>query len=183
MNPFVPKFEFLDKCKAGDLVRLKVGDEYPWGIMCARPERHVAPVLILSPTGVKTINIMENGRITGDFDTIPVLVYGADYMIEPDHSGQITLVAGQMPKSPGRILQGKRDEETKDEFYLAATAEGRGTDYVSLMGDAKACSEPGGMRALYSRWRLTHKQITRDGVPQTLIEFDATKVVATLKAA
>jgi hypothetical protein len=184
MMTFVPKFEYLGNCKPGELVRLKVGDESRWGIMCSRAGHHVAPVLILSATEVKTVNIMEEGRITGDFDRIPVLVYGKDYMIEPDHSGPITLVAGEMAKIPGRILQAKRYEsEAKDEFYLVATAEGRGTDYVSLMGDAKACTEPGGCKALYSRWRLTHKQITRDGVPQTLLEFDATKVVPTRKVA
>jgi hypothetical protein len=34
-----------------------------------------------------------------------------------------------------------------------------------------------------SRWRLTHKHITRDGAPQTLLEFDATKLVQKRKAA
>jgi hypothetical protein len=51
------------------------------------------------------------------------------------------------------------------------------------MGDAQALSEPGGMRAFFSRWRLTHKRITRDGVPQILLEFDASKVATTRKAA
>jgi hypothetical protein len=66
---------------------------------------------------------------------------------------------------------------------VAIAEDYRNMDYVSLMGDAQALSEPGGMRAFYSRWRLTHKRITRDGVPQTLLEFDATKVVPNLKAA
>ena len=55
---------------------------------------------------------MEGGRIAGDFDRIPVLVYGADSSIEPDHTGQIILVAGEISKIPGRILQ------AKEELYL-----------------------------------------------------------------
>src|SRR6266436_6800935 len=176
MTTFVPKFEYLGNCKPGELVRLKLGDEFPWGIMCRRAGHYVAPVLILGPTEVKTVNIMEGGRITGDFDRIPVLVYGTDYTIEPDHTGQIVLVAGEISKIPGRILQ------SKDELYLVASAESGRVDYVSL-ATAKVCSEPGGNRALYSRWRLTHKHITRDGVLQTLLEFDATKLMQKRKAA
>jgi hypothetical protein len=81
-----------------------------------------------------------------------------------------------MNKIPGRILQ------SKNELFMVAVAEHRGMHYVCL-NDAKAYGAPGGVRALYGRWRLTHKLITRDGVLQTLLEFDATKVVATLKAA
>ena len=160
MAAFVPKFEFLGNCKPGQLVRLREGDETRWAITCEVDGRFVAPVLIMSLTEVKTVNIKEGGRVTGDFDRIPVLVYGSDFSIEPDHTGEVVLVAGEISKIPGRILQ----------------------DYVALPG-AKVCSEPGGYRAMYSRWRLTHKHITREGVPQTLLEFDATKLAQKRKAA
>jgi hypothetical protein len=130
----------------------------------------------MSETEVKTVNIKEGGQITGDFDRIPVLVYGTDFTIEPDHTGPIVLVVGDISKIPGRILQ------SKEELYLVASSEGGRVDYVSLPG-AKVCSEPGGNRALYSRWRLTHKSITRDGVPQTLLDFDAMKVAQKRRAA
>jgi hypothetical protein len=176
MAVFVPKFEYLGNCKPGQLVRLKEGDETQWGITCGNEGRFVAPVLIMTPTEVKTVNIMEGGRVTGDFDRIPVLVYGTDYNIEPDHTGQVVLVAGEVLKIPGRILQ------ANDDLYLVASSEAGRVDYVSLP-NAKVCSEPGGYRALYSRWRLTHKSVTRDGVPRTLLEFDATKVAQKRKAA
>jgi hypothetical protein len=176
MALFVPKFEYLGNCKPGNLVRLKEGDETRWAITCGNEGRFVAPVLIMSETEVKTVNIMDGGRITGGFDVIPVLVYGADFTIEPDHTGPIVLVTGEISKIPGRILQSKEDL-----YLVAASAAGR-VEYVSLPG-AKVCSEPGGNRALYSRWRLTHKGITRDGVPQTLLEFDAMKVAQKRKAA
>jgi hypothetical protein len=176
MAVFVPKFEFLGDCKPGQLVRLKEGDETRWAITCEIEGRFAVPVLIMSLTEVRTMNIMEGGRVTGDFDRIPVLVYGSDFGIEPDHTGQIVLVAGEISKIPGRILQ------TKEELYLVAASEAGRVDYVTLPG-AKVCSEPGGYRALYSRWRLTHKHITRDGAPQTLLEFDATKLVQKRKAA
>lgn len=176
MALFVPKFQYLGDCKPGHLVRLKEGDETRWAITCEAGGRFVAPVLIASETEVKTVNIMEEGRITGDFDRIPVLVYGTDFTIEPDHTGQVVLVAGDISRIPGRILQSKED------LYLVASSGGGRLDYVSLPG-AKVCSEPGGNRALYSRWRLTHKGITRDGVPQTLLEFDAIKVAQKRQAA
>jgi hypothetical protein len=155
---------------------LKEGDETRWGITCGTDGRFSAPVLIISPTEVKTVNIKEGGRITDDFDRIPVLVYGTDYTIEPDHTGQIVLVAGEISKIPGRILQ------ANDEIYLVALSEAGRVDYVALP-TAKVCSEPGGYRALYSRWRLTHKNITREGMPQSLLEFDATKLAQKRKAA
>jgi hypothetical protein len=130
----------------------------------------------MSPTEVKTVNIMDGGRVTGGFDRIPVLEYGPDFTIEPDHTGPIVIVTGDISKIPGRILQ------SKDEFYLMASTEGARMDYVSLPG-AKVCSELGGARALYSRWRLMHKNIVRHGVPQTLFEFDATKLVQKRNAA
>ena len=176
MAAFVPKFEFLGNCKPGQLVRLREGDETRWAITCEVDGRFVAPVLIMSLTEVKTVNIKEGGRVTGDFDRISVLVYGSDFSIEPDHTGEVVLVAGEILKIPGRILQ------AKEELYLVATSEAARVDYVALPG-AKVCSGPGGYRALYSRWRLTHKHITREGVPQTLLEFDATKLAQKRKAA
>src|SRR5271168_1627516 len=100
MSAFMPKFEFLGNCKPGQLVRLKEGDETRWAITCDVESRFVAPVLIMSLTEVKTVNVMEGGRVTGDFDRIPVLVYGSDFSIEPDHTGQIVLVAGEISKIP-----------------------------------------------------------------------------------
>src|SRR5260370_35024526 len=119
MAVFVPKFEFLGNCKSGQLVRLKEGDETRWAITCEVDGRYVAPVLIMSLREVKTVNIMEGGPITGDFDRIPVLAYGSDFSIEPDHTGQIVLVAGEISKTPGRILQ------AKEELYLVAALEAR----------------------------------------------------------
>jgi hypothetical protein len=74
------------------LVSTQLHGELPaakWGAI-------IAPVLILSETEAKTVNIMESGRITGDFDRIPVLVYGPEYIVELDHSGPIALVAGEI---------------------------------------------------------------------------------------
>src|ERR1700738_5591313 len=70
MTAFVPKFEYLGNCKPGQLVRLKEGDETRWAITCSIEGRFVAPVLIMSETEVKTVNIMEGGPITGDFGGI-----------------------------------------------------------------------------------------------------------------
>src|SRR6266446_5860811 len=128
MAAFVPKFEFLGNCEPGQLVRLKVGDETRWAITCKIEGRFVAPVLIMSLTEVKTVNIMEEGRFTGDFDRIPVLVYGSDFSIEPDHTGQIVLVAGDISRIPGRILQ------ANEELYLVAASEAGRVDYIALPG-------------------------------------------------
>src|SRR5260370_2555782 len=117
MTAFIPKFEFLGNCKAGELVRLKEGDDTRWGIMCGLEGHFVVPVLIMSPTEVKTVNIMEGGAITGDFDRIPVLVYGTHYTIEPDHTGQIDLAAAEISKIPGRSCR------SRDDSYLADAVE------------------------------------------------------------
>jgi hypothetical protein len=105
MDALFPRLGYLADCKPGELVRLKVGDETRWGIKCARVGQQHEPVLILSSAEIKTVNIRQGGGITGDFDAIPVLVYGTDYIVEPDQSGPITLVAGDAKEIPGRIVQ------------------------------------------------------------------------------
>jgi hypothetical protein len=106
-----------------------------------------------------------------DFATVPVLSYGREYVIEPDHSGPITLLTGETKKIPGRILQAKQD------WYLLTKMDPGGTmDYLLLDGSGKMFSEPGGERALFSRWRLIHEQIKRDGLHQTLLQFDTSNL-------
>jgi hypothetical protein len=121
--------------------------------------------------GPKSVNLKdENGRLAGEFATIPVLAYGKQYALEPDHTGPIVLVAGEMKRIPGRILQ------AKDDWYLVTRMEHGGIDYILLNGSGQIHTEPGGERALYSRWRLVHESIlNEDGIPRTLIQFDAGK--------
>jgi hypothetical protein len=126
-----PQLKYLADCEPGELVRLQVGNEARWAIRCARTGQ-IEPVLILGSTEIKTVNIREGGRITGDFDTIPVLAYGTDYTIEPDHSGPITILVRDAKQIPGRIVQAESG------LYLVAVAEGyRNMDYVPSWGMPK----------------------------------------------
>jgi len=177
MSIFIPTFEFIGSCKAGDLVRVKVGDTSEWAILGARQSGFAQPLMILNATtGPKTVNLFSEGRIEGDFATIPALQYGSEFEIEPDHTGPIALLAGETLKIPGRILQSGSD------LYLIGKREDGGLDYVHL-GNYTVHSEPGGQRALYSKWRLTHKAILRDGKPRALLDFEAPKAVRSQKAA
>jgi hypothetical protein len=116
----IPQLKYLEECEPGELVRLLV-DEPVWGIKC--PLRgHLSSVLIMSPTEIKTITRMVTGRIPSP-DDVPVLAYGTDYVIEPDHTGPITF--NDTKDIPGRIVQ------SEDELYLVAVAQGyRQMDYV-----------------------------------------------------
>jgi hypothetical protein len=167
MASFKPKFGYLDKCDPGELARMKVGDVSAWAIVCARQSAFAHAVVLLGgKEGARSRNIRSEGRIS-DFD-IPVLRYGKNYDIEVDHSGPVVLVAGETKKSPGRVLQANED------LYLIASMEEGGMDYI-LMGKGSVHSEPGGARALFSRWALSHHEITRYGFPVRLLEFDAGK--------
>jgi hypothetical protein len=44
------------------------------------------PVLVFSSTAIKAVHVPEHCRLEQ-----PVLAYGTDYNIEPDHTGPITL--------------------------------------------------------------------------------------------
>jgi hypothetical protein len=167
MAPFKPRFGHLDKCEAGELVRMKVGDTSTWAIVCVRQGAFAHTVVLLGGReGARSRNIRSEGRAS-DVD-IPVLRYGKDFDLEVDHSGPVVLVLGEIKKIPGRVLQ------AGDDLYLVAAMEEGGIDYISL-GSGSVHSEPGGPRALFSRWTLSHHHITRDGFSIRLLEFEAGK--------
>jgi hypothetical protein len=167
MSSFQPSLGFLDKCEGGELVRMRVGDSSTWAITCARQSAFAHSILILGGSkGARTRNLRREGRI-GDLD-VPVLRYGKKFGVEVDHTGPVNIVVGDTAKIPGRILQANND------FYMVAEMEEGGLEYV-LLGNGTVHSEPGGHRALYSQWALVHNEITKNGYPLVLMEFDASK--------
>ena len=88
---FKPRLGYLDKCEAGELVRMKVGDTSTWAIACVRQSAFVHTVVLLDEReGARSRNIRSEGRMS-DFD-IPVLRYGRDFDLEVD------CLASQLPE-------------------------------------------------------------------------------------
>jgi hypothetical protein len=177
MTVFRPELEHVGNCAVGELVRLQRGQETYWAITCKRQSGFAQSLLILNPSKPpKTINIINQGRMTDDFAIVPALKYGKSFVISPDHTGPIAIVAGELSKVPGRILQ------SGGEFYITAERDDGGIDYVSLL-DWVPVSEPANFKAAYSRWSLTHEAILKDGKPAILFEYDASKSLKKAKAA
>jgi hypothetical protein len=173
MAPFKPQFKFIGDCAPGELVRMRTGEqETSWAIYCAAQSRFVHCAAVLGAGGATAVNLYDQGQLARDFATIPVLAYGNGYAIAPDHGGPVTIMTRETPKIPGAILQAKGD------YFLMTKMESGSFDYLLLDGSGKILSEPGGERAIYGRWRLVHSEIVRDGVPQSLMQFDAPSMKA-----
>jgi len=81
-----PSFEFVNNCKPGDLLRVKIEDAAEFAILGANEEHGLRALLVLKDNEPPfAINLLESGRIDGDFETYAALVYGKCEIL-PDHS-------------------------------------------------------------------------------------------------
>ena len=69
-------FEFVNNCKPGDLLRVKIEDAAEFAILGANEGRGLRVLVVLKDNEPPfAINLLESGRIDGDFETYAALVY------------------------------------------------------------------------------------------------------------
>jgi hypothetical protein len=70
-------FEFVNNCKPGDLLRVKIEDTAEFAILGANEGHGLRALAVLKDNDPPfAINLLESGRIDGDFETYAALVCG-----------------------------------------------------------------------------------------------------------
>src|SRR5690349_6472441 len=98
------QFRFLKDCEPTKLVRVKINDGSEFAIVGAR-EGQFQPLAVLprhKPPYL--INLINNGRIDGDFETYQVLVYLEEYEVYVYHTERCEVAEGSLFQTPGTCV-------------------------------------------------------------------------------
>jgi hypothetical protein len=114
-----------------------------------KKDRAFSPIAVLSGDHAPfCISAMLNGATIDNFDTYPVLNYGTNYKVSPDHKDQCEIGYGALLKKKGSfVLAGD------DQYLVVGKHQQQGVRYFHLAsGDLKG--EPGGQLATFKSWSL-----------------------------
>jgi len=97
-------FEFVKDCKPGNLLRVKIGDTAEFAILGAN-EGHGLRVLVLLKDNEPpfAINLLESGRMDGDFETYAALKYGKCEIL-PNHTDRCEIGVGPLFTKVGALV-------------------------------------------------------------------------------
>jgi len=143
-------FEFVNNCKPGDLLRVKIEDAAEFAILGASEGHGFRALVVLKDNEPPlAINLLESGRIDGDFETYAALVYGK-CTIMPHHSDRCEIGTGPLFTKVGALVL------ADDSISLVVAAKtGKSLRYFDLTS-WKLRGEPGGNRAAFKTWSLWH---------------------------
>jgi hypothetical protein len=144
-------FEFVIKSKPGDLLRVKIEGAAEFAIMGASEGHGLRPLVVLKDNEPPfAINLLESGRIDGDFETYAALVYGKCEIL-PNHSDRCEMGTGPLFTKAGALVLAEDGARS-----LVVTAKtGKSLRYFDLTS-GKLRGEPGGQRAAFKTWSLWH---------------------------
>jgi hypothetical protein len=100
------------------------------------------------------INLLESGRIDGDFETYAALVYGKCEIL-PDHTDRCEIGIGPLFTKVGSLVLADGSKS-----LVVAAKTGKSLRYFDLTS-WKLRGEPGGQRAAFRTWSLWHNVLTR----------------------
>lgn len=142
------KLLYLNNCSTGDLIRFRTENGSAWAIV-GKMDRAFFPIAVLSGDHSPfCVSAMLNGTTIDNFDTYPVLNYGSNYKISPNHMDQCEIGDGPLLKKKGSfVLAGD------DQYLVVGKYPQQGVRYFHLAtGDLKG--EPGGQLATFKSWAL-----------------------------
>jgi len=147
----------LNKCKPGDLLRVKINDTAEFAIIGAA-EGHALRALVVLENNKPpfAINLLEHGHIDGDFETYAAVVYGK-YEIRPDHSDHCEIGQGPLFTKSGALVytQALGGQSEHSESMVVRAQTGNSFRYFDLK-DGKLGGERGGHKAAFKTWSLWH---------------------------
>jgi len=150
-------FEFVNNCKPGDLLRVKIEDAAEFAILGANEGRALRALVVLKNNEPPfAINLLESGHIDGDFETYAALVYGKCEIL-PDQSDRCEIGAGPLFTNVGALVF----TEDGSRSLVVAAKTGKALRYFDLRSWTLR-GEPGGQRAAFKTWSLWH-----DGLAQS----------------
>jgi hypothetical protein len=156
-------FAFVNDCKPGDLLRVKIEDAAEFAILGANQGHSLRALVVLKDNEQPfAINLLESGRIDGDFETYAALVYGKCEIL-PDHSDRCEIGTGPLFKKLGALVLA----EDGSRSIVVAAKTGKNLRYFDLTS-WKLLGEPGGQRAAFKTWSLWHDGLA-PSVPSTRV--------------
>ena len=151
-------FEFIHKCKPGDLVRVKIEDSSEFAILGAHEGIGLRSLVVLRDNEPPfAINLLESGRIDGDFESYAALVYGKCELL-PDHADRCEIGTGPLFGKIGSLIL-----TDGSKFLVVAGKTGGALRYFDL-DSWTLRGEPGGQRAAFKTWSLW-----QDGLAQAVL--------------
>jgi hypothetical protein len=143
-------FEFVNNCKPGDLLRVKIEDTAEFAILGANEGHGLRALVVLKNNEPPfAINLLESGRIDGDFESYAALVYGKCEILA-DHTDRCELGIGPLFKKVGSLVFA---DDSKS--LVVAAKSGKSLRYFDLTSWTLR-GEPGGQRAAFKTWSLWH---------------------------
>jgi len=149
-------FEFVKDCKPGNLLRVKIGDTAEFAILGAN-EGHGLRVLVVLKDNEPpfAINLLESGRMDGDFETYAALKYGKCEIL-PNHTDRCEIGVGPLFTKVGALVL-----TDGSKFLVIAAKDGKSLRYFDLTSWTLR-GEQVGQRAAFKTWSLWH-----DGLAQS----------------
>jgi|SRR5208337_4042096 len=159
-------FEFVNNCKPGDLLRLKIEDVAEFAILGANEGHGLRALVVLKDNEPPfAINLLESGRIDGDFETYAALVYGK-FEILPDHSSLCEIGAGPLFTKVGALVLAEDDSRS----LVVKAKTGKSLRYFDLTS-WKLRGEPSGQRAAFKTWSLWHNGLAQSAPSERLLGY------------
>jgi hypothetical protein len=143
-----PSLTFIRDCQVGDLLRVKLNDTVEYAILGLAAHRNLQPLIALTIDSPPfSINLLEQGRIDGDFDTYAALRYGK-WDITPHHQMPCQIGSGSLFNRPGvYVLVGTEP--------MLTVNVGPTVQYFGLT-DFKLYGARGGQKAAFEMWSMWH---------------------------
>lgn len=159
-------FEFVNNCKPGDLLRVKIEDAAEFAILGANEGHGLRALVVLEDNELPfAINLLESGRIDGDLETYAALVYGKCEIL-PDHSDRCEIGTGPLFTKVGALVLA--EDGSRSLVVAAKTA--KGLRYFDLTS-WKLRGEPGGQRAAFKTWSLWHDGLAQSAPSAQLLGY------------
>ena len=160
-------FEFLNNCKPGELLRVKIEDVAEFAILGANQGQGLRALVVLRDHAPPfAINLLlESDRLNGDFETYAALVYGKCEIL-PDHSHRCEIGTGPLFTKVGAIVL----SENGSKSLVVAAKTGGSLRYFDLT-DWRLRGEPGGQRAAFKTWSLWHDSLVQSTPSTRLLGY------------
>jgi hypothetical protein len=158
-------FEFVNNCKPGDLLRMKIEDTAEFAILGANQGPGLRALVVLKDNEPPfAINLLESSRIDGDFETYAALVYGKCEIL-PDHADRCEIGIGPLFMKVGSLVLADGSKS-----LVVAAKTGKSLRYFDLTS-WKLLGEPGGQRAAFKTWSLWHDGLAQSAPSARLLGY------------
>ena len=149
-----PSFVFVNRCSPGDLLRVKINDIAQFSLLGASQAESLRALVVLQDNVPPfVINLLESGRVDGDFETFAALVYGKCEIL-PDHFDRCEIGVGPLFSKAGALILA--DDGSK--FLVVETKPRHSIRYFDLT-KWELRGEPQGQRAAFKSWSLWHDDL------------------------